>query len=125
MRILIAEDDETFGRMMTDALSVEHEVTLCSDGLLALEEARRSPPDLLLLDIGLPRLSGLGLLAELKKDPRLRKVRVVIVTASHFHSIPRESLERDPQVQAIVLKPFDLQALYAALTPRPNKGEKG
>jgi len=73
------------------------------DGEQALELARRDRPDLIVLDVMLPRLNGLEVLAELRRDAELSTIPVVIVTAwSHAQSLAVSS-----GADHFVSKPFD------------------
>jgi CheY-like chemotaxis protein len=81
-RILICDDDVTVRLLLRVVLDDDYEFGEASDGEDALELARRLRPDLVLLDIMLPRANGLDVLEELRRDPRLRDVPKVVVSAS-------------------------------------------
>ena len=55
-------------------------VDVATDGIAALEKARAMPPDLILLDIRLPKLDGLGVLEALRTDPETKDLRVVMLS---------------------------------------------
>jgi two-component system cell cycle response regulator DivK len=81
--ILIVEDNEKNRKLARDVLQFHGYQTIeaetAEDGLrLAFE----SPPDLVLMDIQLPGMSGIEALAALRADPRTRRIRVIAVTAS-------------------------------------------
>ena len=57
-----------------------HEVTVAADGQAALEGVKRDPPDLMLLDIRMPRLSGIAVLEEVRADTGLQDIPVVMLT---------------------------------------------
>lgn len=79
-RVLVVEDEESLAIGVRDAL--EHagfQVTLAHDGTTALERIRTDPPDLVVLDLMLPGMSGLEILARLRQEQH--KVRVLILTA--------------------------------------------
>ncbi len=80
-RVLVAEDDDELRAFLVSLLAAEYDVVACADGLAALEAARRHRPDVVLSDVMMPRLDGLGLVARLKADPALRHVPVVLLTA--------------------------------------------
>jgi two-component system phosphate regulon response regulator PhoB len=81
-RVLIAEDDESLRRLMRLSIDVgDLDITEASDGNLALEFARASPPDLVLLDWMMPGLSGLELCEALRSDPLTAGALIVMVTA--------------------------------------------
>jgi DNA-binding response OmpR family regulator len=66
-RLLIVEDDDTIGLTLQSSLSVNgHDVVLCVTGRAALESAAKHPPQLVLLDLGLPDMDGLSVCRELR-----------------------------------------------------------
>jgi CheY-like chemotaxis protein len=92
MEILLVEDSLVDARLTMNALrrsGLEHRLTLIFDGQEAMEfllqQGRFSlapRPDLILLDLALPKKGGLEILAELKADPRWSGIPVVVLTAS-------------------------------------------
>jgi two-component system, cell cycle response regulator DivK len=80
--VLIVEDNELNMKLFKDLLEARGYHTLLSrDGLEALRIARRQRPDLILMDIQLPEVSGLEVTKWLKEDEELRHVPVIAVTA--------------------------------------------
>jgi DNA-binding response OmpR family regulator len=81
--ILVVEDDETFAKSLTLELERRgHTVVTASDGEAALNALRTGQPDLLLLDILLPKRSGFDILEELTRDPALAHPPVVVLSSS-------------------------------------------
>jgi len=79
--ILVVEDTELLRRMYSDRLSADgHRVLSASDGLEALSMLRAETPDLVLLDLVMPKMSGLEVLELMNKDPRLSRVPVLILS---------------------------------------------
>jgi DNA-binding response OmpR family regulator len=79
--ILIVDDDIPLLELLsTDLTSGGLKVRIAADAAVAIRTVLESPPDLILLDIGLPYLDGLELLAALKSDPASRDVPVVVLT---------------------------------------------
>jgi CheY-like chemotaxis protein len=80
-RILLVEDD-TFLRKAADAMLRRHgfEVHLASDGQEGLDAARAQLPDLVLLDLIMPKVQGFEVLAQLKADPSTAGIPVVILS---------------------------------------------
>ncbi len=77
--ILIVEDSIVQREMMTDLLKASGlEVTHASDGAEALEAIHKAPPDLVVLDIVMPRMNGYELCRRLKSDPKTQNVPVVM-----------------------------------------------
>lgn len=81
--VMIVEDNLLHMKLFTDILEAQGYDTLrTADGESVLELAREHHPDLILLDIRLPLVSGLELLARIKKEGDLKDIPVVAVTAS-------------------------------------------
>jgi CheY-like chemotaxis protein len=79
--ILVVEDTELLRRIYTDKLTQEgYRVLQAADGLEALNAARSQLIDLILLDLVMPRMSGLEALEALKRDPRTREIPVIILS---------------------------------------------
>ena len=79
MRVLIVEDDAALGLFLQKGLKIEgHEVELAADGQLGLERALASEPDLLVLDLSLPRMDGMQVLEAL--EGRLSATSVLVLT---------------------------------------------
>ena len=92
IEILLVEDNPAHADMMRETLKesrIANHLTVASDGEMAMDILHKrgtfaaSPrPGLVLLDLGLPKKSGLEVLAEIKADPDLRRIPVVILTSS-------------------------------------------
>ena len=81
-RILIADDNQQNCELLEAYLSdEEYEIAMARDGRETLEKVRGSHPDLILLDIMMPKLSGYEVCQELKQDKSTRDIPILIVTA--------------------------------------------
>lgn len=81
MKILLTEDDPIVAELYRVRLDREgHDVGVAADGQMALERIGRDRPDLILLDIRMPRLSGLGVLEQVRQTPELSEIPVVMLT---------------------------------------------
>jgi len=81
VRVLFVEDDPSVAQMYRLKLELDgYDVEVASDGEKALEAARTNPPDIVFLDIRLPKLDGFGVLEALRKDPRTERLPVVILS---------------------------------------------
>jgi putative two-component system response regulator len=81
-RVVVAEDDPINARLFREVLAAEgHEVCLAADGVEALELIAAWKPDLILLDLDMPRLGGYEVCRRVKQDPATRLIPLVIVTA--------------------------------------------
>jgi len=80
-RILVADDDADMRAYLAGLFSGDYAVTLAEDGLQAWTLLQQQPFDLVVADVMMPRLDGLGLTVRIKADPALAKVPVLLVTA--------------------------------------------
>ena len=81
--ILVVDDIATNRVVMKAKLALAfHQTVLAEDGAQALAEARRVLPELILLDYGLPDMSGVDVLRQLRADPRTRRIPVIVISAS-------------------------------------------
>ena len=81
-RLLVVEDDHRNMRLLHDLLNVHgYEILQASDGLEAISLARDGEPDLILMDIRLPHLSGLAAALLLKQDHQTNAIPIIAVTA--------------------------------------------
>ncbi|MFH0806486.1 MAG: response regulator [Candidatus Brennerbacteria bacterium] len=80
-RILLVEDEPLLGNLLKQRLEKEgFEMVLARDGEEALAKLRESKPDLILLDIILPKISGFELLETLQADPQFERAPVIIIS---------------------------------------------
>lgn len=105
--ILIVEDNELNLKLFSDLLESQgYRVLQSVDGVTALEIARRERPDLILMDIQLPQISGLEVTKWIKEDERLRHIPIIAVTA--FAMKGDEEKIRDGGCEAYISKPISV-----------------
>jgi len=99
-RILIVDDSEENVLFLTQILEDHgHDHGVARDGREALAAMRRSRPDLVLLDIMMPRKSGINVYHDMKKDPALRDIPIIIVTgASRITGVDMRTGESRPSL---------------------------
>lgn len=79
--ILLIEDDQMISTMYQTKFSMEgHAIETAADGAEGLEKAKQLKPDVVLLDIILPKLDGFSVLKELKADPTTKDIPVILLT---------------------------------------------
>ncbi|WP_339948571.1 response regulator [uncultured Albimonas sp.] len=118
-RILLVEDNEDHAELIMEILedaTAPVDVRRCVDGEMALaclSRSRDDPsvhlPDLVLLDLDMPRMDGFQTLAALKADPRTRRIPVVILTTSRARQDVARAL--DGHANSYVCKTADFAAL--------------
>jgi two-component system, OmpR family, alkaline phosphatase synthesis response regulator PhoP len=111
---LVADDEPHIGRIIKMKLEQQgrFEVTLAYDGREALEVLRREGDiGLVLLDLMMPYLSGLDVLAEMKRDDRLKRVPTIVLTAAGQEQQHHMAMELG--ASEFLTKPFSPKKLYA------------
>jgi CheY-like chemotaxis protein len=109
--ILICDDEPALRELIRASLDDRYLFAEASDGLTALELAREVEPDIVVLDLMLPRLGGLEVLARLRADEYLRDVPVLVITAWNE---TREDVLAAGAAE-FTSKPFDPDALKASI----------
>lgn len=105
--VLVVEDNELNMKLFNDLLEAHgYKVVQTRDGLSALEIARKHMPDLILMDIQLPEVSGIEVTKWLKEDPDLKRIPVIAVTA--FAMKGDEQKIREGGCEAYISKPISV-----------------
>jgi CheY-like chemotaxis protein len=123
VEVLLVEDNPGDVRLMQESLregKVRVRLAVAADGEEALALLRRegpyaaaARPDLILLDLNLPRKDGREVLAEIKADPHLRRIPVVVLTSSQAEK--DIAISYDLNANCYVTKPVDLQQFMSVV----------
>ncbi len=82
-KILLIEDEELIIRLLSKKLAaIGYDVSLAMNGEEGLEKIKQIAPDLILLDIVMPRMGGFEVMAEMKKDEKIANIPVIIISNS-------------------------------------------
>ena len=112
--VLIVEDNELNMKLFNDLLEAHGYFTLqTKDGVEALRMARTHRPDLILMDIQLPEVSGLEVTKWLKEDDDLRSIPIIAVTA--FAMKGDEQKIRDGGCEAYIAKPISVASFMSTV----------
>lgn len=116
-QILLVEDNPADVLLMQEAFSdstIVEEIHIAVDGEQALDFVRKQgnfqnvvTPDLILLDLNLPKIDGREVLAELNKDPELRRIPVIVLSSSKVEKDIMESY--DNSANCYIVKPIELE----------------
>ncbi|MCH6257206.1 ATP-binding protein [Puniceicoccaceae bacterium K14] len=79
--LMIVDDEPAMRQYLTSVLEVDYRISLARDGEHALELARKYKPELMLLDLMLPKMDGHEVCKRLKADPKTRGIKIVLLTA--------------------------------------------
>ena len=110
IRILLVDDEPSIVKMVGKRLEVEgFEVIIAMDGQDGLKKAQTETPDLMILDLMLPKLNGYEVCTMLKQDARFQKIPVIMFSAKAQEKDEKLGLECG--ADAYVRKPFKAQEL--------------
>ena len=114
-RVLLAEDEPNIVELLRFLLEREgFGVSVVGDGRLAIDHALAEPPDVVILDVMLPRVDGLEVLRELRATARCRHVPVIMLTARGQRIDRDAALETGADV--FMTKPFSNAEVVAAVS---------
>ena len=114
-RILIVEDNDLNRKLFCDVLTAGgFAVAPVADGLEAIDKARDFVPNLVIMDIQLPNVSGLDLISRMKSDSQLREIPVLAVTA--YASKGDEERIRDAGAEGYLAKPVSIGPFMRAVS---------
>ncbi len=114
-RVLVVEDSQVIQRLIEVCLRpAGFQVETRDDGPSGLAAAQENPPDLLILDVGLPKMDGWEVLSKLRSDLRTRNLKVLVLTA-HAQEETRERADRGG-ADAFLTKPFRPNDLRRVVT---------
>jgi len=113
-RILVVEDDHRNMMLLHDLLKAHgYEILKASDGLEAINVARNERPDLILMDIRLPTISGLDATRLLKQDKQTNAIPIIAVTA--FATPEDETTALESGCAAYITKPVNIEKLLSTI----------
>jgi len=117
IKVLIADDNLRSVSLLEEAIKKDKDIEVigkAEDGMNALEQIRDKEPDVVLLDLIMPKLDGLGVMEHVKKDVTLKKVPAFIVITGIGQEVVTESAF-EMGASYYMLKPFDYQLVISRI----------
>lgn len=116
MQSVLAVDDSASMRMLVSHVleTAGYEVVVAEDGVEALDYARENTADLVLTDINMPNLDGIGLIKELRTLPHYKFVPLLVLTTESGHDKKMEG--KSAGATGWIVKPFDPQQLISTIS---------
>jgi CheY-like chemotaxis protein len=119
-RILVVDDNEDAANILSMLLQLSgNETHVAFDGVEAVEAAEKLRPDVILMDIGMPKLNGYGAARQIREQPWGKAITLVAVTGLGRDEDRKESA--DAGFDGHLVKPVEYGALTAMLARLPNK----
>jgi DNA-binding response OmpR family regulator len=122
--ILIVEDDSAIARLLEVYLSNKgYQILMASRGQEALDICRATPPDLILLDVRLPDISGYDVGMALRAAPNTQNIPIVVLTA-FTERTDRMIAHNTVHAEYFLAKPFDIEEVYAVVRNQLSEGRR-
>ncbi len=121
-KVLLIDDKEVFCKILTMNLEItdEYEVEVVTNGLLAMEATRRFNPDVILLDVIMPDISGIELAKRMKNDEQLKYIPIIFLTAVFSEEV--EAQVKGFMSNVIILgKPINVKEIVTCIEKVLNK----
>ena len=115
-KILVVDDEPVIVQMVTSRLRASgYSCISARDGADGLGKARSEHPDLIILDVMMPKMDGFEVCATLKQDERYQKIPIILFTAKAGEEARQVGLQ-DCGADAYLTKPFEAQTLLAKIS---------
>lgn len=112
-KLLIVDDEEPIRQLVSNILAKDYTVLVAIDGEEAINMARRQKPDLILMDILMPKVDGFTACYTINQDPATRDIPVVMLTGIDYEL--NKKLSREIGAQGYITKPFSPEDLRATV----------
>ncbi len=110
-KILVVDDNQSFIQLMEMSFSKEFDIIEALDGEEGLKKAIAEKPGIILIDIMMPKVSGIEMLRNLLAEPETKSIPVIVLTAYNFDSNIRTLFEQESNVKGFLQKTCDLNTL--------------
>jgi CheY-like chemotaxis protein len=111
--VMIVDDEYGLAEMTAELLTMRgHKVVTAINGKLALAALDQLRPDVIVVDVMMPIMSGDEMVRQLKRDPALRDIPVIMMSAAGFETLDSDLL---PLIKGFLQKPFTFDELMAEL----------
>src|SRR4030042_4819508 len=107
-KVLITDDSNIFRSLVEAALGKNYEILQAKDGVEALETAKAEIPDIIIMDLVMPRMSGISAIREIRQYTETSKIPVIALTSADDDETKRKALRAG--FTDYIIKPFDLVA---------------
>jgi len=116
IRVLVVDDNINFLQLAQVALGTDdYEVFTADDGKDGFEQAKIVKPDIILMDVMMPRVSGLELMRMLLADEDVKGIPILVMTASHFDPSTEQVFKQESNVKGFLQKPCPVDVLRSQI----------
>lgn len=111
-KVLVIDDDPTLVKVVKPFLeSQDYSVQIAIDGEMGIKEVKKQAPDLIVLDVQMPKMNGYTFVFELKTIPNIKNIPIIVLTAKEGMA----EIFKIEGVKEYILKPFKPEVLLTAI----------
>ncbi|HCC48752.1 MAG TPA: hypothetical protein DEQ38_11645 [Elusimicrobia bacterium] len=103
-KVLVVDDDKCFRELLVCALEEEFEILTAMDGREGITTAAQSSPDIILMDVMMPNISGIEMARELTAEEETRDIPIIVLTGSHMNKGVPQLFKQERNVRAFLSK---------------------
>ncbi len=119
-KILVADDQLSIARALSELLtSAGYDVILASDGEMAIEMAIKEKPDLIIMDIMMPKKTGIEAVKIIREFPELKNIFIIFISAKS--QINQETNALEAGGDSLIYKPFSPKAMLSEVSKAFNQ----
>jgi CheY-like chemotaxis protein len=120
-RILIVDDNPSFIELATGIFSPDYDLETAADGTDGLQKAIASIPDLVILDVNMPGMTGIEFARKLAACRETTHVPIIVITASDYNSLTESLLHNEHNVKVFMTKLSPVEAIREKVLAVINK----
>jgi len=114
-KILVVDDNASFSQLLQCALEDEFEVTTAADGLEGIKVAGELLPELILMDVMMPNVSGIEMARRLQEEEETKKIPIIVLTGSHMEKGVPDLFKQERNVKHFLSKTTPVLEIVAAV----------
>ncbi|PIS47723.1 MAG: two-component system response regulator [Elusimicrobia bacterium CG08_land_8_20_14_0_20_51_18] len=119
--VLVVDDNPTFLELAKMSLEADYDIITALDGKEGIDAAKLQKPDIILMDVMMPNVSGIEMLRILLADEDTKNIPVIVCTASHFDPSTEMVFKLENNVKGFLKKPCPIDALKQQITSAIKK----
>lgn len=108
LKVLVVDDNPVFLQLAIEAFASEFKISTAADGGAGVKRAKEEKPDIVLMDVMMPDVSGMEMLRMLTADEETRNIPVVVLTATHFDPAMEGVFRQEGNVKGFLQKPCSM-----------------
>jgi DNA-binding response OmpR family regulator len=106
-KVVVVDDDDDMRELMAMLLKDRYDVSVAHDGAEGLDEIRKRRPDLVVLDLLMPRMHGFEVCQRVRADPELKGTKILISSSKSYQHDVRTAVE-ETGADGYIVKPFQV-----------------